>query len=421
MAIKQKLYIDSPFDLMQSERLSEELDSYLYSRFVETPEGFLKGRAVVTNTGIFPYYVDGVIENRLRIPEEVFDSESLESLKGVPLTDDHPSVVVTSENIKDYQIGHLGTDVRISGYYVSCDIYITDADTIEKVKNGKVALSCGYFSDIKEVSGDKWGQPYDSMQTNIRYNHVSIVDAGRAGEDARMYLDSDEFNSDEFAFGLKVSKHDEKPQANTEDNNDGKETAMIITVDNKQIDLSKDSAADLVLALVKDRDQFATDKDDLKAQLDAVVVEKDTLQANYDADKSLLTKAQDDYKELEESIDSRIADQVKALSEVTSVADSAEVEYSSEDSILDIKKKVILSQLDEKYHADVTAKMEDSEVYINASFDRAVMDLDSEEDNEQLNADNVLPKLDKDGKEVKEPTLDDAKAISDARFNKTED
>ena len=64
-----------------------------------TDEGFLIGVACVTNTGIFPYMLpDGTIRNELRLPEEVFADDSLETLKGKPLTDDHPDVGVDPEH-----------------------------------------------------------------------------------------------------------------------------------------------------------------------------------------------------------------------------------------------------------------------------------------------------------------------------------
>lgn len=416
MADKQKLHIDSPFEIMESEKKSKEYDTFLYSSFVETPEGFLKGRAVVTNTGIFPYYVDGEIENRLRLPEHVFDEESLESLKGVPLTDNHPSVAVDSENIKDYQVGHLGTDVRISGYYVSADIIITDAATIEKVKDGKIALSCGYFSDIVHTSGYKWGQDYDSMQTNIRYNHVAIVDAGRAGEDARMYLD----NAEEFICGLKAKNRKEKPQEdNTDTKTDEKETKMAkIMVDNKEVDLSADNAQDLVLSIVDARDVALKQVDTLQTQLDElkeIAADRDTLKAEL-ADKTVkLEKAEEDLKSLEDSIDGRIAEEVKALSEVTSVAARLEVSIDEKDTVIDIQKKIVISQLDEKYHEAETAEMDASPVYLRARYNGVLQNIDTIEDAVQDNADAVLPKAESDSKD-KVPSLEEAKAQSDAKY-----
>ena len=57
-----------------------------------TPEGFLVARAAVTSVGVFTYREDGTTRRELRLPEEVFAQESLDSLKCKPLTLYHPDV-----------------------------------------------------------------------------------------------------------------------------------------------------------------------------------------------------------------------------------------------------------------------------------------------------------------------------------------
>ena len=65
--------------------------TWMTDPFEQTPEGFLRGRACVTNIGVFPYRLeDGSIEYELRHPEDVFDSESMASLKLKPVTNNHP-------------------------------------------------------------------------------------------------------------------------------------------------------------------------------------------------------------------------------------------------------------------------------------------------------------------------------------------
>ena len=60
-----------------------EVPDWIASKFEFTPEGHLKGRAAVTNIGVFSYrYGDGKVVKELRLPEEVFDKESMTSLSG---------------------------------------------------------------------------------------------------------------------------------------------------------------------------------------------------------------------------------------------------------------------------------------------------------------------------------------------------
>jgi hypothetical protein len=52
-------------------------------------------------------------------------------------------------------------------------------------------VSCGYHCDVDETPGEFEGQRYDRVQRNIRYNHVAVVERGRAG-DAKLRLDSND-------------------------------------------------------------------------------------------------------------------------------------------------------------------------------------------------------------------------------------
>ena len=76
--------------------------------FERTTEGFLKGRAIVTSIGVFTYKrKDGTIQRELRLPEEVFSMETLNSMKLKPVTLNHPTELVTSDNADKLQVGSL--------------------------------------------------------------------------------------------------------------------------------------------------------------------------------------------------------------------------------------------------------------------------------------------------------------------------
>ncbi len=76
--------------------------SWMTTKFTRTTEGFLTGRAIVTSIGVFTYqYADGTVLRELRLPEEVFALESLESMKLKPVTNQHPDGFVTPENQKE--------------------------------------------------------------------------------------------------------------------------------------------------------------------------------------------------------------------------------------------------------------------------------------------------------------------------------
>lgn len=159
-----------------------------------TSTGFLKVDAFLTRAGVFNYVTaDGRVTRELRSPEEVFKADSLASLELVPVTDDHPSARVDATNVKDVAVGHVGDAVTRDGEKVRAKILITDAKAIAKVQAGKRETSCGYTCDVEATSGTYNGAPYDVVQKNIRYNHVAIVDRGRAGPDVRLRIDSISF------------------------------------------------------------------------------------------------------------------------------------------------------------------------------------------------------------------------------------
>lgn len=171
-------------------------------RVIRTDEGFLRAPARLTRAGVFTYRNGGREWRELRLPEEVFATDSLRSFELLPLVYDHPrenAGAVDSNNARRLTVGSVGHVTRDSGdsNYVAAEVLITDADAVRAVENGDRELSCGYFcerepappgSTFKDpVTGD--ALPYDFIQRNIRGNHVAIVKAGRAGPDAKIMLD----------------------------------------------------------------------------------------------------------------------------------------------------------------------------------------------------------------------------------------
>jgi len=159
-----------------------------------TDNGWLRAPARLTRVGVFPYQrADGTVRLELRPPEEVFDSESLESFALVPITDDHPpeSAGLTADNASQYARGAVGENVRQAGDFVEAALLITDSALVAKVEAGKSELSCGYFCDLDETPGvhPKFGR-YDAIQRGIRGNHVAVVEVGRAGPEVRIKMDA---------------------------------------------------------------------------------------------------------------------------------------------------------------------------------------------------------------------------------------
>lgn len=158
-----------------------------------TADGYLAVRAKAARTGVYQYaghevdpdnkhgLRDQASVNVLRDDAEVFDKRSVHSFIGKPITNDHPTEAVTASNWKDHAGGVVMGAIR-DGDHLAFDLMLTDADAIAKVDAGKRELSNGYSCDL--VHGDfvaSDGVRCAFKQTNIRGNHVAIVDKGRAG------------------------------------------------------------------------------------------------------------------------------------------------------------------------------------------------------------------------------------------------
>lgn len=164
-------------------------------------QGHLRLDGIATRSGVFDYKdpKTGKIIKELRHPDEVLDPRSLETLAGVPITIQHPPERVTTKNFSRYGVGTVGDEVdATSNPYVRVKLNLQKSDAIAAVSQGTRELSCGYDCDVIEEPGvwrdSSTGQiiPYDTRQTNIRYNHLAIVDLARAGRNARVRFDSEE-------------------------------------------------------------------------------------------------------------------------------------------------------------------------------------------------------------------------------------
>lgn len=351
-------------DKEESRLRLDRLDAptWMTKKFEKTQEGYLKGRAAVTSIGVFEYRdTMGNTWRELRLPEEVFNSDSLSSITMVPVTMDHPSVLVTSDNIKQFQIGVTGGNpssapmgewnssfVEGDGLYVSVDIVITDADAILAIENGKRALSAGYTCDLEVAEPDaRWlGMEYDFIQRNIRYNHVAVVDKARQGDAARIRLDS----------LVAKSLDREEPMENLK-------TVVLDSVEYK-------AEAEVLKALNQHKERA----DGLQAKIDEGKTLLSKIEAERDTLKDTVAELQAKVKELETSrMDSAEIDKrVQSLLHVRMVADALKVEVKDGMSELELMKASILAKFP-KTNLD-----EKDEVYIRARFDGVVELLDEQ-------------------------------------------
>jgi hypothetical protein len=162
-----------------------------------TPEGYLKVKARAARTGIQTYVKNNKVVRVLRTQDEVFNPESLASLKNKPITVGHPKEFVNINNIKTYSMGFTteylqqvkdGEDI-----FIETELMVQDLNTIDKIETGQLTeISAGYQARY-EANLNTNDNTYDEVQKNIVYNHIALLPTGtaRAGRKARIQLTND--------------------------------------------------------------------------------------------------------------------------------------------------------------------------------------------------------------------------------------
>lgn len=198
-------------------RKVERLDSIQLDGTYFTDEGYLIDHPIVTSIGIFEYAnPDGSIRRELRLPEEVFAKESLDSYKGKPIIITHDAGMVTNENVDDEIIGTILSPGYQDGEHVRAEIVIHNTNALKECELRE--LSLGYSLESEDSPGEWEGKPYDCIQRNIRINHLALVQNARAGESARLNVDGkDKKGNQQNQKGL-ISRMSKKRTQRTDEN-----------------------------------------------------------------------------------------------------------------------------------------------------------------------------------------------------------
>lgn len=145
--------------------------------------------------------------------------------KHIPVTVDAPQ--------PDLIIGAVGSDVAFSDPYLDADLCFWDATAIAGIDTDSVReLSCGYRYTPVMSPGVYKGAPYDGTMTEIKGNHLALVEVGRAGPDV-VVADQNPFLKRE---GMKMTKKDQIK---------AKLLALDAAIDSNQLDSVIDAILDM--------------------------------------------------------------------------------------------------------------------------------------------------------------------------------
>ena len=153
-------------------------------------DGWIIDKPVITRSGIFTYRNGNKIVKEYRPEDEVFKADSLNTLKGIPITDGHKGILNAESNLDGIVVGSVMSPGEKADSNVVADIVIHNVKRI----GARRELSLGYVCKVDETPGEFNGEKYDCIQKDITYNHLAVVNKGRAGN-ARIRLDADDLSS----------------------------------------------------------------------------------------------------------------------------------------------------------------------------------------------------------------------------------
>lgn len=321
------------------------LDSERMDSITLLENGFLKVPAFLTRAGVFNYSDrNGIIRRELRPVNEVFNQESMNTLALKSITFEHPAELVNSENYKKYDIGTIGENITQSGNLIQANLMIKDKNIIDYILMKKdagqnVELSCGYTCELINQNGiDPEEGAFDAIQTNIKYNHLSIVDKGRAGAEVKLKLDSQDISE----VKMEEIKFDAMPE---------------------------------YIELKQKFDAAETEKEELKVKLDSALIENENSKKEIEELKVKVDSLN--------SIDSEIVQAfVKDAMDINTACQMAGIDPNGKN--MKALRIEIIKKANSEFNED-----NKSEVYLNAYYDAAkiiIKDRKDKEDAEKISS-----------------------------------
>jgi hypothetical protein len=315
--------------------MPQRFDFVPFAVVKRTPEGFVIDSPIVGRTGIQEYRnSDGSVRREYRPADEVFNADALQSMRGKPITVEHPQNGIDTTNAGLHTIGTVLTEGRKSqdGTTVVADIVLHQPERI----GDRRELSLGYNVDLEMSPGvAPDGSHYDAIQRNIRVNHLSVVAKGRAGV-ARLNMDGDE------EVTIHQPEQTKMPKLKTDAGIEYEVPAEVLAYADK---------------IKRDADEAAAKVTTLTAKVDTITAERDGLKAKVDAQPAALKAAEDAAREQGRK-------DAAARAELETLAGAFKVDHKGKTD-KEVKVAIIVAA-NPKFDAK-----DKSDAYLDAAFDMA--------------------------------------------------
>ena len=309
--------------------------------------------------GVFPYMkADNSVEMEAKLPTELLSEGTVSSANSKPITDNHPDELVTQVNARNYMKGFTATNAHVENDKLKVDMTITDKSLIDEINKGKQELSIGFETEVVPKKGEYKGVAYDSVQRNIRINHVAVVEQGRAGHSVRLLGDSAEM-VEQDAHETKGKRMD-----TTKVRLDGADVTVATADADKIIKLDADNAdkAKKIAELEALIEEKKKELDELKGKSEEEKKNADEAQAKADAAEKELDSLKKEYSG--DAMQKAVNDRLNLVGKVKPyLGDSYDFNSKTDKQL----KLDTITALDSSI--DLKDKSDD---YINAYFDAAL-------------------------------------------------
>ena len=320
----------------------------------ETAEGYLVATSRVARTGVQEYLArelgdiataagfkpDDVVRV-YRHADQVFHKDSLASITRLPVTIDHPSEDVTSDNWAKLAVGDIGDAYATEPEWIVVNPMLKDAAAVKAARSTHPELSMGYSANIVKARD---GLDADFEVSDIRYNHLALVPKARAGDKARIG----------DGWGVSPIEIDDSQPGGMPKTKGGLQMPDLKTL------VLGDSAVQVAVADAAAIEKFKADTAKLLADAKSVA---DAAIAAKDAELAQVQAALDDAKTKilsDADLDKRVAARAELVAAAHAIAPEVKTTGLSD---ADIRKATVVAKLGD---AAIAGK---SAAYIDARFD----------------------------------------------------
>ncbi len=113
-------------------------------------------------------------------PEEL--ARGADSFKLLPITNDHEWLGTEGADARDFQEGSTGENVTVKEEKIFVPLKFTGDEIIAALNSGKQELSASYTNKLSKSDNPD----YDFVASDIKGNHVALVEKGRCGPDVKV-------------------------------------------------------------------------------------------------------------------------------------------------------------------------------------------------------------------------------------------